>query len=156
MIFNFLTRIFWRTLSVMALVCIMFVDAGWCVHPMIIAGGIMAVGSIVGGLISSYGAGKAGEMSVAAQNEANMLNYQMFQEQSAEEKRRFGIQQALERLKMRLYKEEKDFTEQELLDNKAYSRANDFSNRIIGLSDRARIGSTTSAQAWAGQSQLKV
>jgi len=132
-----------------------FLQNAFC-EPVLIAAGITAGASILGGIMGLYGGVKGGEMSAAAQREANQLQYSMWQEQSTEEKQRFNVARALEKLRMKLYMEDRDFSKDEYLENKQYQRVNEFTNNLIGLADRgASKGMSLSAQ-WAAQAQLPI
>lgn len=130
-----------------------FLGQAFC-EPITIAAGITAGATIVSGIMGLYGNYKAGELSAAAQREANQLSYSMWQEQNDEEKRRFNVAKALERLQLKLYGEDRAFNKQEYLENKRYKRVNEFANNIIALSDRSAQKGMGLAQQWAGQAQL--
>lgn len=120
------------------------------------AAAISGGASIISGIMGLYGGLKGAELSAAAQREANELSYSMWREQSDEEKKRFNVAKALEKLRLKLYMEDREFSKDEYLENKQHQRVNEFTNNIIGLADRGASKGMALAQQWAGVAQLPI
>lgn len=111
---------------------------------------------LLSGFMGLYGGMKGAEMSAAAQREANELSLSMWQDQHAEEKKRFNVAKALENLRLRLYKEDREFSKKEYLEDKRYQRMNDYANNLLSLSTRGEQRAITSQSRWAAQAQMPI
>jgi len=119
-----------------------------------ISAAILAGSELLSGLISSHFIGAAGEESAAAQREAQRLNMSLAEREMEESTRRFDLQQALEKMKYRLYKENQDWTKEQTEAKRQEEQALNFSNRLVGLSNSANLRGQGLASSWATQARL--
>ena len=120
-----------------------------------LSAGIIAGGALLSGLVSGLFGISAADQSVAAQRESNMLNYGLAQEEQAEDTRRFNISNALANLRIKMEKEQMEWTKEQAAEAKQAQQALGFSNRLVQLGNEANLRGQGLAGQWAAQSKLR-
>lgn len=119
-----------------------------------ISAGIVAGGSILSGLISSYFTSAAAEQATQAAQRAQDQNYQLAMKESEKEDKRFNIQHAMENMKMKLFKENQAWTQKNAEEEKQANLALGFANRLSSMGDAGLARGQNLSGAWAAQKKL--
>jgi hypothetical protein len=118
------------------------------------AAAIIGGGSLLSGLISSFFNSQAADEATSAAKEAQNQNYQLAMQERADNKERFSIQQAMENMKMKLFKENQEWTQENADEEKQASRAMGFANRLVSFGNSGNERGKGLASTWAQQSKL--
>lgn len=116
-----------------------------------VSAAIMGGGQLLSGLVSSYFTYQAQEQALEANRRAQDMNYEIAQQNRADEDKRFSLQNALENMKFKLYKEGQEWSQQEQEDAKKTNMAFSVANNIANMGREGASRGQDLANSWAQQ-----